>query len=140
MKIKHILIIVIVAVALGVIISTFANSSTYADFGEARAHQGKEFHVIGKLDTLSPIIYDTKVNANEFSFYMTDNKGEKRKVIYKNNKPQDFEKSESVVVVGKMENENFIASSLLLKCPSKYNDKKKPAGFGDKEFKSTSSN
>ncbi|MHC1708365.1 MAG: cytochrome c maturation protein CcmE [Bacteroidales bacterium] len=139
MKLKHILIIIIVAVALGVIISTFSNSSTYANFSEAKAHEGKEFHIIGKLDTLSPIIYDTKVNANEFTFYMTDNKGEKRKVIYNNNKPQDFEKSESVVVVGKMENDNFIASSLLLKCPSKYNDNKKPEGFGDKEFSSTGS-
>jgi cytochrome c-type biogenesis protein CcmE len=135
MKLKHILIIIGVAVALGVIISTFSNSSTYSNFSEAKSNPGKEYHIIGKLDTLSPIIYDTKVNANEFTFYMTDNKGEKRKVIHKNSKPQDFEKSESVVVVGKMVNDDFIASSLLLKCPSKYNDKQKPVGFGDQEFK-----
>ena len=140
MKLKHILIIVVVAIALGVIISTFSNTSTYANFSEARTNLGKEYHIIGKLDTTQPIVYDTKVNANEFSFFMRDNKGEMRKVIYRNNKPQDFEKSESVVVVGKMENDNFVASSLLLKCPSKYNDKKKPAGFGNKEFKSTGSN
>lgn len=140
MKLKHILIIVVVAIALGVIISTFTNTSTYANFSEARNNTNKEYHIIGKLDTTMPIVYDTKVNANEFTFFMTDNKGEKRKVIYRNNKPQDFEKSESVVVVGKMDNENFVASSLLLKCPSKYNDKKKPASFGNKEFKSTGSN
>jgi cytochrome c-type biogenesis protein CcmE len=140
MKLKHILIIVVVAIALGVIISTFSNTSTYTNFAEARKNPGKEFHVIGKLDTTGPIVYDTKVNANEFTFYMVDNKGEKHKVIHKNNKPQDFEKSEQVVVIGKMEGNDFIATSLLLKCPSKYNDQKKPATFGQQEFGSTKTN
>ncbi|MCX6271345.1 MAG: cytochrome c maturation protein CcmE [Bacteroidetes bacterium] len=140
MKRTHILIIIVVAIALGVIVSVFSNSSTYVDFSEAMKNPGREYHIIGKLDTTQPIVYDTKVNINEFSFYMTDNKGVNRKVIYLNNKPQDFEKSEQVVVVGKMEGDHFKASSLLLKCPSKYNDKEKPAAFGQKEFGSASKN
>ena len=36
-------------------------------------------------------------------------------------KPQDFEKSEQIVVIGKMEAGNFVASDILMKCPSKYN-------------------
>lgn len=134
MKIKHILIILVIATGIGVIVSTFVNTSTYADFTEAKAHPGKEYHVVGKLDTTEAIVYDTKVNANQFSFYMTDNKGLKRKVIYANAKPQDFEKSEQVVVIGKMEADTFLASSLLLKCPSKYKEDKKPETFGNKEF------
>ncbi len=136
MKLKHILIILVVAVALGVIISTFTNTSTYADFAKASTKPGREMHVIGTLDTTEPIIYDTRVNANAFSFYMIDKKGEKRKVIHKNNKPQDFEKSEQVVVIGSMQGDTFLASSLLLKCPSKYNDDKTPTGFGQQEFTS----
>jgi cytochrome c-type biogenesis protein CcmE len=139
MKLKHILIIVVVAIALGVIISTFTNTSTYTNFAEARKYPGREFHIIGKLDTTEPIVYDTKVNVNEFTFFMVDNKGEKHKVIHNNNKPQDFEKSEQVVVVGKMQGDEFLASSLLLKCPSKYNDQKKPSKFGEKEFSSVKS-
>jgi len=134
MKIKHILIIIVIAIGLGVIVSTFVNTSTYADFSEALAHPGKEFHVVGKLDTTEPITYNTKVNANQFSFFMIDNKGVKRKVIHNSNKPQDFEKSEQVVVVGKMESDSFVASNLLLKCPSKYKEDKKPESFGSKEF------
>ncbi|HNY04083.1 MAG TPA: cytochrome c maturation protein CcmE, partial [Bacteroidales bacterium] len=64
---------------------------------------------------------------------MTDEKGVERQVIYNNAKPQDFEKSEKVVIIGSMQGEIFVAKSLLLKCPSKYNDKK-PAKFGDKKF------
>ena len=134
MKKTHIFILVFVVAAIGVIISLFANTSTYTDFTAAVENPGKEFHVIGKLVKNKPIVYDTKVDANKFTFFMTDQKGVERQVTYKGAKPQDFEKSEQVVVIGKIENDTFEASSLLLKCPSKYNDEKKPDSFGDKKF------
>jgi cytochrome c-type biogenesis protein CcmE len=134
MKKTHIFILVFVVAAVGVIISLFANTSTYTDFTAAVENPGKEFHVIGKLVKDKPIVYDTKVDANKFTFYMTDQKGVERLVTYKGAKPQDFEKSEQVVVIGKIENDAFLASSLLLKCPSKYNDEKKPDSFDDKSF------
>jgi cytochrome c-type biogenesis protein CcmE len=134
MKKTHILVLVFVVAAIGVIISLFANTSTYTDFSAAIENPGKEFHVIGKLVKNKPIVYDTKVDANKFTFYMTDQKGVERQVTYKGAKPQDFDKSEQVVVIGKMEDNAFEASSLLLKCPSKYNDEKKPDSFGDKSF------
>lgn len=139
MKKTHIFILVFVVAAIGVIISLFANTSTYTDFSAAVENPGKEFHVIGKLVKAKPIVYDTKVDANKFTFYMTDQKGVERQVTYKGAKPQDFEKSEQVVVIGKIENNEFKASSLLLKCPSKYNDGKKPDKFGDKKFGATES-
>ena len=43
-------------------------------------------------------------------------------MILKMAKPHDFEKSEKVVLTGKVEGDQFIASSVLLKCPSKYKD------------------
>jgi len=134
MKKTHIFILVFVVAAIGVILSLFANTSTYTDFEAAVENPGKEFHVIGKLVMDKPIVYDTKVDANKFTFYMTDQKGVERQVTYKGAKPQDFEKSEQVVVIGKIENNAFEASSLLLKCPSKYNEDKKPDSFGDQKF------
>ena len=50
MKKTHIFILVFVVAAVGVIISLFANTSTYTDFSAAVANPGKEFHVIGKLN------------------------------------------------------------------------------------------
>lgn len=135
MKKTHIFILVFVVAAVGVILSLFANTSTYTNFSAAVDNPGKEFHVIGKLVKEKPIVYDTKVDANKFTFYMTDQNGVERLVTYKGAKPQDFEKSEQVVVIGKIENDAFLASSLLLKCPSKYNDEKKPDSFSDKDFK-----
>jgi cytochrome c-type biogenesis protein CcmE len=133
MKTIHIVIILIVVVAVAVVISTMSDSSTYSDFAEAAAKPGKELHIIGKLNREKPIEYDAQKNANQFSFYLIDEKGLEKKVIYNNAKPQDFEKSEKVVIIGSMQGDQFMAKSLLLKCPSKYNDKK-PAKFGSKKF------
>ncbi len=45
-------------------------------------------------------------------------------MILHKSKPQDFDKSEQIVVIGKMNNEVFEADDILMKCPSKYNDTK----------------
>ncbi len=129
MKKIHIIGIVIIAVAIGAIFTTLNNTSTYASFSEACTEPGSEFHVVGKRDKEKEMVYEPKVDANLFSFYMTDNKGKECKVILHKNKPQDFEHSEQIVLIGKMkmpENE-FQASDILMKCPSKYNDGKPQA-------------
>ena len=96
MKKTHIIAIVIIAIAIGAILSTLADSSTYASFRVAEEEPSKTFHVVGKLNK------------------------EKQVQLHKA-KPQDFEKSEQIVVIGKMEAGNFVASDILMKCPSKYN-------------------
>ena len=133
MKTKHIILILVLVVAVAVVITTMTDSGTYSDFGEAALKPGKELHIIGKLNRAKPIIYDAQKNANQFSFYMIDDKGIEKMVIYNNAKPQDFEKSEKVVIIGSMQGNHFLAKSLLLKCPSKYNDKQ-PSKFSGKKF------
>ena len=44
------------------------------------------------------------------------------KVVFDGAKPQDFELSEQIVVTGRMKDDTFIATDLLMKCPSKYKD------------------
>lgn len=134
MKTIHIILILVVVVAIAVVVSTLTDSNTYADFSQAARHPDREYHIIGTLNRQKAIDFDPRVNANQFSFYMIDEKGTEKKVIYHNAKPQDFEKSEKVVIVGRMQGNDFVASSMLLKCPSKYNDDKAPEKFGDKSF------
>lgn len=133
MKTKHILLIVILAIALGVVISTFSDTNPYADFSVASLNPEREFHVIGTLDTTRPMQYDP-MKPNYFSFYVKDDKGIITQVEYHNAKPQDFEKSEKIVLIGRMQGTNFQANSILLKCPSKYNDDDKPQAFADRKF------
>lgn len=124
MKKLHILAIIIIAVAIGVIFVSLKNTSTYADFAEAMSNPDKEYHVVGKLDKNAPQVYEPTVNPDEFMFKMVDNKGVEQQVVLHKSKPQDFDKSEQIVLIGKMHDGAFHAKDILMKCPSKYNDAK----------------
>lgn len=124
MKKLHIIGILIIAIAIGVIFISLKNTSTYADFSEAINNPNTEYHVVGKLDKTQPQIYDPKINADEFLFTLVDNKGIAKQVVLHKSKPQDFEKSEQIVLIGKMKDNEFHANDILMKCPSKYNDNK----------------
>ncbi len=120
MKKIHIITLVLVAVAIGAIVSTFADSSTYSDFNEAKK-SGADIHVVGQLELDKPLEYNPIKDANYFAFYLKDNKGESCKVVFRGTKPQDFERSEKIVLTGKMGEGCFEADKILMKCPSKYN-------------------
>jgi cytochrome c-type biogenesis protein CcmE len=66
--------------------------------------------------------YDPEKNPDFLAFWLRDEKGEVRRVELRAGKPQDFERSESIVLTGQIEGETFAASEMLLKCPSKYKD------------------
>ncbi|GAB2777379.1 hypothetical protein GCM10027275_20540 [Rhabdobacter roseus] len=125
--------LLIIAVAIGIIVSTAGDASTYVDFGKAQAMAAdgdtKSIHVVGTLrkDAQGQILemeYRPEVDPNYFAFTLVDNNNKAQRVVYKSAKPQDFDKSEQVVVIGRMENDHFAAEKILMKCPSKYeNDK-----------------
>ncbi len=127
MKKTHILLIVIIAVAIGAILTTLNNTSTYANFTEATKEANEEFHIVGKFVKEKETIYNPQENANLFTFYMVDNQNVEKKVVLYKSKPQDFERSEQIVLIGKMKGDEFHASDILMKCPSKYNDGKAQA-------------
>lgn len=119
MKRSSIIGIIIIAIAIGVIISTYTDSSTYGTFSEAEETQ-TELHVVGQLSKGKTLVYNPQQNANYFSFFMKDNSGKECKVVFNGSKPQDFERSEQIVLTGKMVGNEFHASKILMKCPSKY--------------------
>ncbi len=122
MKKTHIIAILVIAVAIGAILSMVADAATYADFKTAKEMPGKEIQVVGQLNKEKEIFYQPEKNANQFSFFMVDNAGLEMKVVFNGAKPQDFERSEQVVITGSMMESHFQAEKILMKCPSKYND------------------
>jgi cytochrome c-type biogenesis protein CcmE len=124
MKKTNIVLLVLIAVAIGVVVTMVGDFSTYETFATAKQKEGKEYHVIGMLDTTQALSYDPIKDANYFSFYMKDKAGETHKVIFFGTKPTDFEKAEQLVLTGKMENGEFHCNKILMKCPSKYNNDK----------------
>ncbi len=121
MKKSHIIAIVMIVAAIGIFISSGSDMTTFSTFKEATATQ-KVVKVSGDLVKNKEMYYDEQENPNLFTFYLKDSEGQERKVILNNAKPQDFEKSENIVVTGKMQNDEFVATDMLMKCPSKYKD------------------
>lgn len=131
MKKSHIFIIIVIAVAIGVIISTAGDASTYVTFAEAQkmAAEGdsKSIHVVGELkkDAQGHVVgIMPGADRVSFSFIMVDDNKKEQVVVYHEPMPQDFTRSEKVVVIGGYSGDTFHASKILLKCPSKYQEQK----------------
>ena len=107
--------------AIAMLVSSADNMSTYSSFQEAR-ETGNKVKIAGQLSKDKELHYEPQVDPNYFTFYIKDTKGEEHKVVLHGAKPQDFEQSEQIVVTGRMKGDEFIASDLLMKCPSKYKD------------------
>ncbi len=127
MKKSHIALVLLIAVAIGAIMVTISDASTYVGFKQANETPGTKYTVIGFLDKDAPMDYDAR--AQEFSFTAIDKEGLKKTVIYNQPKPQDFERSEEITMKGYATDTAFIAEEILLKCPSKYNEQNEIEGY-----------
>ena len=132
MKTSHIFIIIVLAVAVGIIISTANSTSQYVDFDQAIALSSNgsnaKIHVVGQLKRneageLVDFEYDPTKDANLMQFVLIDEAGKEQNVISGPvSSLQDFKRSEKIVVEGKMDGNEFVATKILLKCPSKYEE------------------
>jgi len=122
MKITHIIILVLIAACIVVLISYTGDLTTYETISSAKQKEGKFVNLIAKVDKQQPIEYDAVKNPNYLTFTAKDTLGNSIKVIYHNNKPTDMEKSERIVLKGRVQGDHFECKDILLKCPSKYKD------------------
>ena len=135
MKKSHIFAIGIIAIAIGIIMTTAGDASTYVDFEQAyqMASTGNStsIHVVGQLkkDASGHIVgLENAADNLSFSFILVDENNKEQKVYYNEPMPPDFTRSENVVIIGSYQGENFIADKILLKCPSKYQEQSVNAG------------
>lgn len=121
MRKVEVVLIIVVAVAIGIILSYTANASTYGNFSEAFTNEGKTFTVVGELNKEMPI---QSPQANLVIFNMIDKKGKECKVFLNQTVPEHFDRSDNVVITGQANKKEgaFMATDVQLKCPSKYND------------------
>ncbi len=128
MKISHIIGIIVIAAAVGIIITSTGDASTYMTFGEAQEMSGnnESIHVVGQLkknDNGEVVGIHPSPDKLSFSFIMVDENQQEQMVYYGEPMPPDFLRSEQVVVIGSYTSEDmFTAEKILLKCPSKYQE------------------
>lgn len=119
MKPKIIIGVISIVAFTSLLMYNFGNSiSTYVNFEEAENRSVS--HVIGTWD--SSEAHGFSMEAMNFSFYMKDQDGNSRRVVYPRPKPNNFEQATQLVVIGEMRNSVFHANEMLMKCPSKYNE------------------
>jgi cytochrome c-type biogenesis protein CcmE len=132
MKTTHIILLVVIAAAIGVIISLTGSTSSYVTFKDAQemAKDGdnNKIHVVGKLKKdaagqLEGVEYNPQIDPNYFKFVLVDTMNTAMDVVYGNPKPADFERSEQIVIIGSVKENVFVADKILMKCPSKYTEK-----------------
>jgi cytochrome c-type biogenesis protein CcmE len=114
--------IIIIFFLIIAVFSIIRTDIEYSDFSKAKEKAGRKVQVKGQWTREKGSFYDS--NKNEFSFFMKDERGNEKEVIFKGIKPNNFEIASHVIATGKYENEKFIASEILTKCPSKYEGQK----------------
>lgn len=134
MKKSHIFILLIIASAIGIIITSAGDASQYVTYKQAltlaQSGEDDKVHVVGELtkNTQGEIVgieYDPLKDPNFLAFTLIDESKQKFRVVCYNPPPsmQDFKKSEKIVIIGKCKGQEFVASEILMKCPSKYEEK-----------------
>jgi cytochrome c-type biogenesis protein CcmE len=125
MKRLHIVLLVFIAIAIGVLVSFMGNLSTYETIASPKQKECRNVTILAKLDNSQPIEYNPVRNPNYCSFHIIDTLGNKAKVVYYYEKPYDMDKAERIVLKGKMKDNIFEITNkegILIKCPSKYKD------------------
>lgn len=119
MKPKLLIGVVAIVFFTSLLMYNFGNSiSTYVNFDEAENLSNA--HVVGTWDQTQE--HNFSRETMRFTFYMTDQDGNTRRVVYSKPKPNNFEQATQLVVIGEMRNGVFHANEMLMKCPSKYNE------------------
>lgn len=121
MKKTHIVLLVLIAISIAVMISFMGDITTYDTVTSAKEKPGKFVHLIARMEK-SSLQYDPVKNPNHLTFRAVDSLGNSILVVYNNTKPADIEKSERLVLKGRVMDDHFECKDILLKCPSKYKD------------------
>lgn len=116
--IKFIIAGIAILVFAGIGVSALLSSSIEYANVERAEKLGKTVQIVGTWVKERGSDYDQY--RNTFSFHLKDQQGNVVPVVLAGAKPNNFEIAVSVVAKGRMDNGTFRATSVLTKCPSKY--------------------
>lgn len=127
MKKIHIVLLILAVSAIAAMSFFVKDLTTYETFDSAQQKPNKFVVIKVQLDKTTPIAYDQLKDPNLTVFYAVDKEGKRSRVLYKNAKPTDIERSEGIDLNGYMRDGYFECTKLQMKCPSKYKDDQKAA-------------
>ena len=125
MKPAYLIAFLILVTSLGITLYSFSSAiARHVTIPQAMAMPGQNVQIPGKIvkgsDVFDPL-------RKELRFDVTSMDGKNRiTIVYKEPKPENFDSATNVEAAGQCKDGVFYATNLLVKCPSKYNDEKKP--------------
>jgi cytochrome c-type biogenesis protein CcmE len=126
MKPLHIALLIIASLGVAAVVSLYGNTTQIVSFNGAdslaKENSNKVYHIYCKLNKAKPVQYDPQIDPNLLIFSAIDSLGTERMVKYLKPKPQDLERAEKMLIIGKSEGQYFHAETIFSKCPSKYED------------------
>lgn len=110
--------------------TSFSQSlATYThDYQDVRRRSGELLQVPGVVDKSEPQNYDTSAGTFEFTMIDVETRTERLRVRSNRVKPSNFDQAAQVVCIGTFDGEVFEARQLLVKCPSKEQEKLQAGG------------
>ena len=123
MKPAHMIALIVIAITMGVTLYSFSGAiAKHVTLEQAIHDPGVTLQVPGKI-LKNTVTYDPSKGGLRFKIADMNNPSEVMQVVYDQPKPQNFDTATSVEVVGQYGQDGvFHASTLLVKCPSKYSD------------------
>ncbi len=126
MKIATIVTLLVISIAMGFTLWAFSSSMTpYVNIQTALKSAG-DVQVRGKI-LHNTVQWNSQLKA--LTFTLLDPHNQSIEVVYKGPKPESFDTAPETAVTGSIQNLNgkrvFVSTSMVVKCPSKYDDSKK---------------
>lgn len=106
----------------GVVGAFMSSASPYVTVAQARQRGGDRLHVAGVLvkDSCVP-----DMKTGHLFFRLTDSDGTTIEVEHTGTRPASLLQADKVVAIGAIRGDRFVSRDLLVKCPSKYEEKDK---------------
>ncbi len=124
-KLGAVVTVAVSALAMVAMSITFvSNASPYVDVTQALSTPGDGLHLLGTIDKSS---VRNDVLTRTITFDLIDATGKRMHVDYQGEPISNMAEAEKVVAVGCVKHGEFAANKLLIKCPSKYEDRPRDA-------------
>ncbi len=121
MTLRSLVSLVVAGAGLAAVVFAFlVNASPYVTVSQAKTSHGNNLHLAGAIQRETLL---SSSASRTVRFDLMDDDGGTMPVLYHGATPANLETATRVVAVGGMENGVFKAHDMLLKCPSKYEQK-----------------
>ena len=130
MKTPHLIAFGVIFACMIVMLFSFSGAiNQHVTVAQAASHPNETLQVPGNI-VKETVFYDRMTGQLKFDIVGVDPKSrqpdpsQRMSVVYHQPKPENFDTATSVEAIGQYKNGLFEAKTLLVKCPSKYNDSK----------------